>query len=72
MSPVFEVQSAFNNRDVFSTSAGQSLTIEIAYNVLEVSWTTVTNNLKEDSSNFVLGLVYFVFVVVWFVGFDIL
>ena len=62
MSPVFEVQSAFNNRDVFSTAAGQSLTIDIAYNVLEVSWTTVTNNLKEDSSNFVLGLVYFVFV----------
>jgi hypothetical protein len=45
-----EVHSVFINRDLPSTSGGEPKAREIAYKVLGVSWTALTNNSKEDFS----------------------
>lgn len=38
----------FSNRDLYSTFERQPSVIGIAYNILGVSWTTMTKDLKED------------------------
>jgi hypothetical protein len=51
LGPLIEM-NAFSNRDLLSTSEGREhqRSIAIAYNVLGVYWTTLTNNSKEGFS----------------------
>lgn len=54
LGPVSDVHSIFSNRDLLSTSMERAR--RIANNVLEVVWTTLTNNQKKDSRVWCGGL----------------
>jgi hypothetical protein len=55
MGPLSGVYDIFRNRDLTSIFVEKPKAIEIACDVLRVSWTILSNNSKEDFSCLVLG-----------------
>lgn len=60
LGPVSEVCSLFSNRDLSSTYERQPDVIGIAYNILGVSWTTMTKDLNEDLLALVMGFLFII------------
>ena len=65
MCPTFKLQGVFNQRDSPSSSEGQPRTTAVAYKVLGVSWTSLTNDSKEDSSRLVFWLLLVCLWLLW-------
>ena len=56
LSPESEVYSTVNSRHILSIFGGQPRPMTVVYVILGVSWTPLTNNLKECFSSLVLGI----------------